>query len=186
MRGSQISSWHIVRWHSSHFSILQGNVHRSDQFIDVRSHLARIWVIFKFSQPRSLEVSIFLALDTEQAVLRDLQTQQLDHPLELYEQVPLHVLKVDHTDVLPIIQPVQCVGRPPRSVVLHKLGPLCREPKNTGVNHKIKKVSLQQQQQIYFMSIKVISRFDFSLKFQFYQIDHERKQKSPKKSMRRK
>lgn len=127
MRGSHISSWHIFLWHSRHVPFLQGSIHCSDQLIDVRSHFTCIRVIFKFPQPGALEVSIFLALNAEQPVLRNLQTQKLDHSLELGEQVPLQLLKVDHVDALPIIQPVQRVGRPPRGIVLHKLGPLCRK-----------------------------------------------------------
>lgn len=126
-----ISSWHVFVWNSRHLSFLQGSVHCSYQFIDASSHFRSVWVIFKFAQSRSLEVAIFLALNAQQAVLRNLQTQKLDHPLELGEQVPLQILKVDHVNVLPIIEPVQGVGRPPRSVVLHKLGPLCRTNEST-------------------------------------------------------
>lgn len=128
---SHISSWHIFLWNSRHLPLLQDSVYCSDQFIYVRSHFRSIGVIFKLPQPWSLEVSILLALDTEQAVLRDLQTQKLDHRLQLGEQVPLQILKVDHLDVLPIIQPVQRVGRPPRGIVPHKLGPLCRTNERT-------------------------------------------------------
>lgn len=138
MRGSHISSWHIVLWNSGHVPFPQGSVYCSDHFVDVRSHFRSIGVIFKLSQPRSLEVSILLALDAEKTVLSNLQTQKLDHPLQLGEQVPLHVLKVDHVDNLPIIQPVQRVGCPPRGIVLHKLGPLCRTNERTE-NKSIRK-----------------------------------------------
>ena len=139
MRGSRISSWHIFVWNSGHVPLPQGSVDFPDQFIDARSHFRSIRVILKLSQAGPLEVPVLLALDAEKSLLRNLQTQKLDHPFEMGEQVPLHVLKVDHVDHLPVVQPVQRVGRPPRGIVLHKLGPLCGTNERTEINQREKK-----------------------------------------------
>lgn len=128
--GSRISSRHIFLWNPRNVPFPQRSIYCSDQFIDVRSHFWSIGVIFELSEPGSLKVSILLALDAEEALLRNYQTKELHHSLQLGEQVPLHILKVDHVDILPIVEPVQRVGRPPRRIVLHKLGPLCRTYEN--------------------------------------------------------
>ena len=133
-RRSHLSSWHVFLWNARHISFLQGGVYCSDQFINVCSHLGSVGIVLELPQPRSFEVPVLLALDAEQAVLGNLQAQKLDHALQLGEQVPLQILEVDHLHVLPVIEPVQRVRRPPRSVVPHKLGPFCST--NERTEHK--------------------------------------------------
>jgi len=49
MRGSRISSWHIILWNSRDVPFPQDSVHCSDQFVDVRSHFWSVRVILKLS-----------------------------------------------------------------------------------------------------------------------------------------
>ncbi|KAG7244073.1 hypothetical protein INR49_006235 [Caranx melampygus] len=81
---------------------------------------------------RSLEVSIFLALNTEQAVLRNLQTQKLDHPLELGEQIPLQFLKVDHGAIKVIAAGVEA-----GSELYEVAGPSVASSGETGEGHQL-------------------------------------------------
>lgn len=80
---SYLSSWLIIVWNPRHVSFLQGSVDCSDQLVDVRSHFSSVRVILELTKTRPLEVAVLLALDTEQTVLRNFQTQKLDHSLEL-------------------------------------------------------------------------------------------------------
>ena len=138
---SCLSSRHVLRGHTWHVLCPQRHVHRSDQFVDVCTHLRRVGVVLQLPQARALEVTVLLALHAEQAVLGHHGTQEQHHGLELGEEVPFQVLEVNHVDVPAVAQPVKGVGRPPRSIVLHKLWPLWGIPRERRGKSTVKDIT---------------------------------------------
>lgn len=120
------SSGEVFLWKPAKVPALQCLVHSMNEGVN---HLSHVWsegVKRRLLHPRAFEMTVLVALGTEQPLLGQGEVKKCCYETELWEESFLQLLVVNHQQAASKLEPAQCVGRPPGGIAGDKFWPFCR------------------------------------------------------------